>query len=234
MALFAEVERVFVGVENVARFASDIRDMRSGQRSIVSFPAISTRVLPQIITDFRRNHPGTAISLVSRSSRALVDWVAAQRADVGISLMTAETPNVVYEPLGAFSGVCVLHPAHPLAAKDVVLATDLDGEPFIEIGSEDRSRPRVDQVFEGTRIRRHLIIEAQQAEAACAFAAAGAGVSIVEPFSASGFRRDELAVRPFQPLVSFDMWLMFPAFRPRTRMTDAFVETFRTAIEPFR
>jgi DNA-binding transcriptional LysR family regulator len=234
MTLFGEVERVFVGVENVARFASDIRDLRAGQLSIAAFPAIATRVLPKIITSFREDHPGTAVSLVSRSSRSLVDWIAAQRADLGVSLMTAETPNVVYETLGSFAGVCVCHPDHRLAGKGVVTASDLHGEPFIEIGAEDRSRYRVDRAFEGLQVHRHLVIEAQQAEAACAFAAVGAGVAIVEPFSAAGFRPDELAVRPFLPVVAFDMWLMYPTFRPRTQMANAFVEFLRGALEPFR
>lgn len=234
MALHTEVERVFVSVDSVARFASDIRDLRSGQLAIVAFPAIATRVLPQIITAFRSQHSGTAVSLVSRSSRALVDWVAAQRADIGISLMTADTPNMVCEPLGSFAGVCVCHPAHRLAQRDVVHASDLHNENFIEIGAEDRSRFRVHQAFEGLQVHRQIVIEAQQAEAACAFAVAGAGVSIVEPFSATGFRADELAVRPFRPTVSFDMWLILPTLRPRTRMADAFVEVLRTALEPFR
>jgi DNA-binding transcriptional LysR family regulator len=234
MTVFGEVERVFVGVESVERLASDIRNLRTGQLAIVAFPAIATRVLPQIITEFRGAHPNAAVSLVSRSSRALVEWVAGQRADVGITLMTVKTPNVVYEPLGTFPGVCVMHPSHRLARKSTIQAADLDGEAFIEIGAEDRSRSLVDRAFEGTRIGRHLIIEAQQAEAACAFATAGAGVSVVEPFSASGFRQDELAVRPFLPVVSFEMWLMYPAARPRTRMTDAFVEAFSSAMGRFR
>lgn len=234
MILFGEVERVFIGVESVQRLANDIRDLRSGQLAIVAFPAITTRVLPRIVTRFRDAHPDAAVSLVSRSSRALVDWVAGQRADVGISLMTVETPNVVYEPLGAFSGVCVMHPCHRLAARATIVPADLDGEAFIEIGSEDRSRFRVDQAFEGKRVRRRPVIEAQQAEAACSFAAAGAGISIVEPFSASGFRADELAVRPFLPVVTFDMWLMFPGFRPRTQLTDAFLDIFRREVEHYR
>ena len=234
MALAGEVERVFVGVESVSRFAVDIRDLRAGQLSIAAFPAISARVLPPIITAFRTRHPAVAVSLVSRSSRPLVDWIAGQRADIGIGLMKAETPNVVYENLGSFAAVCVCHPKHPLAKKRVIHAADLAGENFIELGAEDRSRFRVDEAFEGLGIRRNLVIEAQQSEAACAFAAAGAGVSVVEPFSADGFRPHELAVRPFRPTVLFEMWLIVPTLRPRSRMADAFVQDLRDALKAFR
>ncbi len=234
MALFGEVERLFVGVEHVARHAGDIRELRQGQLSIAAFPAIAARTLPCIITEFRGIHPGTAVSLVSRSSRTLVDWIAAQRADLGLGLMTVDIPGVQFEPLGSFPGVCVMHPDHRLARKPVIEACDLHGEPFIALGVEDRSRFRVDQAFESLSIRRNIIIEAQQSEAACAFAAAGAGVSIVEPFSASGFRQDELAVRPFHPTVRFDMWLLIASYIPRAHMTDAFVHFLREAVESFR
>ena len=229
-----EVERLFVGVEHVARHASDIRDLRSGQLSLAAFPALAARTLPRIITRFREAHPRIQITLVSRSSRALVDWVAAQRSDFGIGLMAVERPGVVFEPLGSFEGVCVLHPAHPLAARDVIHATDLNGEPFIALGVEDRSQFRVDQAFEGLRVARQVVIESQQSEAACAFAAAGAGISVVEPFSASEFAPNVLAVRPFRPVVRFDMWLLLPAYRPRSRLTDAFIETFRAELQRFR
>lgn len=116
---------------------------------------------------------------MSRSSRLLVEWVAAQQVDIGIGLVTLDRVGVRFEPPGSFEGVCVLPPSHRLAAHKVVHARDLHGERFVALGVEDRSRFKVDCAFEGTSIRREILIEAQQSEAACAFVAAGAGVSIV-------------------------------------------------------
>ena len=233
MLLSAEVERAFVGTEQIARHVANIRDLRSGRLSIVAFPALATRALPHFITSFLADHPETSVSLLARSSQPLVDWVAAQQADIGIGLMASDRAGVVFESIGGFDGVCILPLGHRLARKRIVHASDLADETFISLGMEDRSRFRVDQAFERIAIRRRLTIEAHQSEAACAFTAAGAGVSVVDPFSVYSFDRTQLVVKPFRPVVKFDMWLVFPDHRPRSKITDAFATSFHKWILRF-
>lgn len=230
LMLYGEVDRIFVSVDHIARHAAAIRELRSGQISIAAFPAIATRPLPRLITRFLRDHPETRFSLVARSGRLLTEWVAASRVDVGIGLMLPELPGISYESAGTVDAVCVMSPSHPLARRKVIRAMDLDGQPFISLGTEDRSRYRIDQVFEGSRVQPRIVVEAQQSEAACMFAAEGAGVAIVEPFSASGFTPDQLAVRTLQPRVRFDLWIMTPAHRRRSLIVTSFIELFRQSI----
>jgi DNA-binding transcriptional LysR family regulator len=153
-----------------------------------------------------------------------VEWVASQHVDLGIGLLAMDHPGVRFEHFLRIDGVCVLPPGHRLAARQVIDARDLREEPFISLGTEDRSRFLVDQAFERRDVRRNIVIEAQQSEAACAFVASGAGVSVVEPFSASEFDRSDLVVRRFRPAVSFDMWLLFPLYRKESLLVKGFLE----------
>ena len=230
LTLYREVERMFVSVEAISSLATSIRELRVGQLSIAAFPALATRPLPRIITRFLRSHPGTRVSVVARSGRQLVDWVAANQVDLGIGLLLPDHPGIDFQSAGSVDGVCVLHPRHPLARKKVIHANDLDGLPFISLGTEDRSRYRIDQAFEGLKVKRRTAIEAQQSEAACTFASEGAGIAIVEPFSASEFMPNQLAVRAFRPRVRFDLWLMTPTQRPRSLIVEAFIELFGHSI----
>jgi DNA-binding transcriptional LysR family regulator len=230
LTLYGEVERMFVSVEHISGLAAGIRELRSGQLSIAAFPALATRPLPRIITRFLRDHPDTRVSVAGRSGRMLVEWVAANQVDLGIGLLLLEHPGIEYQSAGSVDGVCVLHPCHPLARRKVIRAGDLDDVPFISLGAEDRSRFRIDQAFEGRRVRRRITIEAQQSEAACTFACEGAGIAIVEPFSASEFATDRLVVRPFRPRVQFDIWLMTPTQRPRSLILESFIKLFQLSI----
>ena len=230
LTLYREVERMFVSVEYISSLATSIRELHAGQLSIAAFPALATRPLPRIITRFLRDHAGTRVCVVGRSGRLLVEWVAANQVDLGIGLLLHDHPGIAFQSAGSVDGVCVLHPRHPLARQKTIHASDLDGLSFISLGAEDRSRFRIDQAFEGLKVRRRIAIEAQQSEAACTFASEGAGIAIVEPFSASEFTPDRLAVRPFRPRVRFDVWLMTPTQRPRSLIVESFIELFQRSI----
>jgi len=226
LSLYREVERIFIGVEHIERHAEAIRDLKAGQIAIAAFPAIATRPLPRLMTRFLHSHPDTRFSLVARSGRLLVELVAADRVDLGIGLMLPEHPGVKANKAGSFEAVCVMSRGHRLASRKFIRASDLDDEPFISLGAEDQSRFRIDKAFEGSGIRRRITIEAQQSEAACMFATEGAGIAIVDPFSAAEFSTGQLVVKPFRPHVRFDLWLMSPIYRQRSRIVDAFVDLF--------
>jgi DNA-binding transcriptional LysR family regulator len=234
LSLFQEVERLFVNVDHIERHAAAIRDMRVGLVAIAAFPAIATRALPIFLNDFTRKHPDMRLSLVARSGRLLVEHVAAGQVDVGIGLMTFDHPGINFESLGAIEAVCVMSPKHRLAKKKFIRAEDIDGEPFISLGSEDQSRFKIDSAFKGKNIHRKIVMEVHQSEAACAFAAQGAGIAMVEPFSASGFRADELKVLSFRPAVHFELWIMTPVYRPKSQLVTALIEEFRSFVGTFR
>ena len=59
-----------------------------------------------------------------------------------------------------------------------------------------------------------------------------AGVSIVDPFTAARFG-DEIDVRPFEPPARFEVFLLFPAFRPHSRLLENFLNRLRAAVAPF-
>src|SRR3546814_17906503 len=120
-------------------------------------------------------------------------------------------------------GVCAAPPGHPLSAKNVIVPSDLDNLPFIALTTEDETQFLVEAFFRGREQRRKIVAEAQMSAAACQFVAEGAGVSIVAPFSAMGFRDDEIVVRKLHRQHFFDLGLIVPTFRPIYLNTRHFI-----------
>src|SRR3954471_23294306 len=56
VALYAEVERSFVGLERIAQAARDLRERRAGVLRIAAMPALCNGVLPRYAGEFLAAH----------------------------------------------------------------------------------------------------------------------------------------------------------------------------------
>ena len=231
--LFAEVERVFVGTSAIAERIKAIKAQRVGHLSIVAFPSLSARVPPSLIGGFMVNHRDVRITLENLGSRPLIDRVESQNVDLGIGMLMIDYPGVRFERLLSMEAVAVMAPSHRLASKRVVRAVDLVGEPFISMGSENRARFLIDQVFEHERVQRDIVIEAQLSEACCSLASRGLGVAIVDPLSAMEFEPRDLAVRRFRPTITFDIWLVLPQHRELSLVAKSFIQHIKGALQEY-
>jgi DNA-binding transcriptional LysR family regulator len=220
--LFSEVQRTMVGTEQIRAKAVEIREKRFGSLHVAAFPALGGRVLPSIISDFIRAHPGVKPLVTSRSSAFLIDWVSAQKSDIGIALLAQDRHGLAFTRFLQVEAVCVLPAKHRLRRARTIRPEDLESEPFIALSTEDRSRFRVEEFFLGRENTHNIVAEMLLSEGACQMVANGSGISIVEPFSAMGFSSDELVIKPLQPKLQFDVWLMYPTHRPMSKIAVDF------------
>lgn len=228
--LHSEVERVFLSVDSVSARARAIKHFDYGEINLVSYPSLAARVLPPILGGFLATRQGLKIEMSSRNSWLLVESVATQGFDLGFGMFAPERPGVRFDKLCSMRAVCVLPPDHPLAIREVIEAKDLHGERFIGMVEEDRAQLEIDRVFAESGSDRDIVIKVQLTEACCSFVAAGVGVSIVDPLSTEGFPASQLIVRPFRPVVNFNVWVVTPSFREPSLATQALIEHVRAAL----
>jgi DNA-binding transcriptional LysR family regulator len=162
--LLSEVDRMFIGVNQVARVATALRDQRWGNLSVAVFPAMAARFLPQIVTDYCCTRPSVRVSIESQRSAPLIDWVATDRVDFGIGLLPGDRSEVRGELIYSLPGVCAVPIGHRLEEKKVISAEDLADEPFISLGRQDRSRFGIDKIFDDLGVPRRLQIETEQSK----------------------------------------------------------------------
>lgn len=231
--LVVEVERVFSGADRIAVVAQALKERRWGQITIAALPAVALRFLPRVLSPFLAERGEVRLSLHARTSPRVIDLVATQQVDLGLSLLPSDHPHVAAERLAHFDMVCVMPKGHRLAARSVIEPSGLQGEPFIALGREDRSRFVIDEAFHGETVGRRVQIEAQLAESACAFVEAGMGVSIVPPFTAADFGEGRIDVRPFRPAIMMDIWLLLPTSRAPSMLTLEVVDLLRQVFQPY-
>jgi DNA-binding transcriptional LysR family regulator len=220
--LYEETDRHFVGLRRLGAIAEGLRTLKAGKLAIASLPALGLKLLPRLLARFVADKPDARIELQVRTSPTVIDWVLAPLIDLGVSLIPIEHRAVRSELLARVPGVCVLPPDHRLAARETITPEDLAGASFVSLGREDRARHMVDHAFARSGIERRMRIETPLSEVACEFVADGAGVSIVDGMTAALFDARRLVVRPFRPVLTFDLYLLTSAVTPLSQMAVAF------------
>ncbi|WP_435656653.1 LysR substrate-binding domain-containing protein [Brucella pituitosa] len=231
--LYAEVDRIFVNVDRIARVATAIQENSWGALRVAAFPAVARCLMPEIILEFQIDHVATRFHIQSMRSRTVVDAVAAQHVDIGVSSMAGDRPEVESILVHTMRAICILPAQHRLAQRSCVHARDLEGEAFISLGQQDGSKSTVDRVFDQLSVNRKILIESGQSETIYSFVAAGAGVSVVDPLCAYNqrdLRETQIAIRPFLPEVDFGLWIIKQKHHQNYRLLDEFERKTRETL----
>lgn len=229
-SLYGQIERAYLGMDYLTRFATDLRELRRGHLVVSVLPTLSVNWMPAIVARFLRDHPGITLSLLTRTSAKVMEWVAEQQVDLGIAMLTADDPMIEHELLWDCEAVCILPAGHELAKKTVIEAHDLQDQPFISLSSTDNSRRNVDRVLEAEDVRVRVVVDTILSATACGLVAEGVGISIVDPMTAAHYANSGIVARRFKPRVTFDFQLLRPLHRPRAQVVDHFIDYLKQAV----
>lgn len=225
LALYEEVERSFVGMSEISRVIEDIRDFRKGSLLIAGMPALALKFLPDVIAGFIAQEPGITVSLRARSSQAVMRHLSSQQFDLGFAALDTDHPAVLRKPIFTSGMLAVLPIGHALGEKDILEPQDFDQQPFIALGAEIGTRSETDLFLSSGPARPRIVAEAQLSASICELVAAGAGISIVEPVTATHYGLSHrVLVRPIAPEQPFRYDLLLPALRKPSRVASRFLE----------
>ncbi len=232
LKLYEDVERALTGFDKVVRSACDIRDLRTGQLRIASLPGPSFGFLPRIVAAFHGAYPEVIVSLQTRSSVQVTEWIEAQLFDIGLAELPVDKPAIEVEPM-ALACVCVLPAGDPLQRLEVITPQDLRERPFISLNPDHLTHRRLKAAFEAAGLTWQPRMECQLFAPACSLAAEGVGATVVDPFTAEDFADRGIVTRPFHPPILHDIGILYPALRPRSRLAEAFASLLKRELARF-
>jgi DNA-binding transcriptional LysR family regulator len=225
--LFEEVQQSLLGVDRIARTAEEIRHQERGVLQVAAAPALSISFLPKATARFLAERPQTPITLLSHSSRTVVDMVVGQRCDIGFAILAMNTPSTHGEPLLATRMVCAVPAGHRLASYSVVTPTDLKGEHFASFPRLLDTRLHIDALFAAHGVERILRFETQISQGLCGFVESGLAVALVDAVTAMEYPGHAIRFIPFEPSVRMDFTVLVPAQRRPAMLVQTYVQYVR-------
>ena len=210
LALMQEVERSFVGLDQIAARAQELRLLSTGRLRLACLPALAHALVPQALVRFIQLLPQATVSIFPQESPWLEQAMSEQRFDVGLSETSEAPAGVLLQTILQVNEVAVLHRSHALCRKPVLAPHDFEGERFISLAAGDPYRGAIDHMFAQAQVTRHTYLETASAVAVCAMVRQGLGLAIVNPLTAMAMSGPELLVRPLAVAIPFRVSLLLP------------------------
>jgi DNA-binding transcriptional LysR family regulator len=231
--LFREVQRSFLGLDRLHRIAKDLRNRRPGNLRIAATVAISFYLLPLVIQRYRKIWPEVRLSLHSCASPEVLEGVATQQYDIGVSTAPPDPPGVRAMNLPIHYAVCVIPEKHPLAAKEVVSARDLDNEPLLLISDYSVMRQKMMRALEAADINLDIVLEATYSAPVCELVKRDVGIAILEPVTARAYAEAGIVIRPFDLSIPVELKLIHSSARPLSDRANAFSNLIKDEFRKF-
>ncbi|MBT3359587.1 MAG: LysR family transcriptional regulator [Rhodospirillales bacterium] len=228
LELYSEVEGLFEKLDAVQKFASDLRDTRSGLVSIASTPTLTYAFLAKAMTRFRRERPGVRILLEVTHTQRTVELAAAGQIDLGFIHAPSENPILQTEKLATAEIICVLPRDHPLADRTTLGPNEIKDFPLIT-NIRNSISPRIEEAFRKGGIERDFAIACNHTMTVNMLVEAGAGIGLVDPWIEKT-RFPSLVRKPFHPRVEISPRALYSRSQSLSRLAERFLEVVREEV----
>jgi DNA-binding transcriptional LysR family regulator len=227
ITLAEEVELALAGLERVNSLIRDISVSATGELRVVAPPSFSEGLLPDMVASFSERYPGIRFNLDSRGIETTKAMIATRAVDCGFMKLPIVGMDLNAETLVASGSVCILPDDHPLAKHEVLTPSLLHRHPLVLLGSGRQWRAQIDRAFSQYGLRPTVAIETHTHGSACALAARGMGIAIVNGLLAKSYIRPPLVQRPFEPPIIHEYAFVTSSLSRPSRLTLDFKDEAR-------
>lgn len=234
--LFVETEKLNRDLLGIRRLAASLKGHAVETIRLVSTPTIAISVLPFAMTEWRRDFPHTRCQLATHHTGEIVNTLRLGEADLAVSLQDPRHPGIVAEPI-AQGVMTVIAPAGTWRAADCgipLTAHGLNGE-LIGHTDNDPLGELVIAACEAQDIHPVFSTVVQTYQIARSLVEAGAGMAVVDPFTAASGSPERLQRRPWAPTIPIQLYLLTASHSPLShgarRLADSIGVAARNCLE---
>jgi DNA-binding transcriptional LysR family regulator len=146
--VFLEASREILTIYgNLGHRLHELHNIVAGEIKIASIYSIGLHELPLYAKAFRALHPNVELVFDYRRSLEVYALVLSGEVDLGLVSYPVERRGLLIEEFLKDKLVLICHPDHPLADRDSISLTDLEGKRFIGLDPLLPTRKIIDRHF---------------------------------------------------------------------------------------
>lgn len=197
-ALLPQAQRLF---EQLSGAMADLRatgPARVERVAIGCLPTVALHVIPAVLAEFARAHPGIGVKLFDNSASEIARRVQAGEAEFGVTIVAANSWDLELRPVVKESFVLLCHAASPVAAQQSLTWTQLKDLPLVRISAETGNRILIDDALGARRETLDWRYEVQRVTTAVELVAAGVAAAIVPQSALDRDRTHDVVAIPLR------------------------------------
>jgi DNA-binding transcriptional LysR family regulator len=233
-ALFAEVEQVYRGVARIDECAQALKSGRLLTLRVLASPSTGLEMVPRAIAALTREFPAARIYLEILAAREMVPRLVAHESDVAISTLPIDEPLLSSKPIGKWTLACVFPKGHAFEQQRSLRPRDILKERLIAFSADTPQGRIIAGWCAQQRREPDVQTEVRAGQTACAMAACGAGVAVVDDLTARGCMTDRLGFRPISRAPSFDVFAVSNQNFAGSLLAKRFVAHAEVALQRLR
>jgi DNA-binding transcriptional LysR family regulator len=228
LLFYEEVDLALGSLERVFSLVRDIADFRVGELKLVAPPSFAEGPLSEIASEFLQLHPNIRLSIDSRSVETAKTLIATRAVDAGFMKLPLDRPDLKSEKVVTSETVAVMAESHPLAAQTELTPLRLHREPLVLLGQGRVFRAQIEAAFAAEGVKPEVRVETHTIGSACALAAKGVGIALVNALLARPYiRPGRLVARRFLPALAHEYAFVTAAGTEPSRLANAFLALAR-------
>lgn len=232
LRFYQRADQVVTAFDDLSSLAKGLRNYDGGEVRIFSTFALSMSVVPEIVARLVKVYPKITVKIITLDAYSYFESHCETENDIVFGPRIGFEAQVKQLPLAEVDCVCVLPEGHRLAAKSQVDVEDLAGEQVISL-LEDNQRLFIkhERLFRDAGVSIEQRIFCHASAAAYELVRRGAGVALMEPFSAPFWEARGIVIRPFRPRMGYEF---IAGLKPGVLQSEAVRVMLESAKEIFQ
>ena len=168
-------------LNNLKRIGNEFSSKDTGTFSIATTHTQARYVLPQVLTNLRKEYPNVNISLHQGTPSQAAQMVLSEEADIAIATESlADYADLVTLPCYDWQHVLVIPPGHPLSLKKKpITLKELSQYPLVTYHPSFTGRQKIDQAFTKHNLNPNIALEAIDSDVIKTYVRIGMGIGII-------------------------------------------------------
>ena len=206
--LYAQIERVYGGVREIDDCARSLRQGQGLVLRVLCSPSLGLALVPRAMAETAARFPGARFTLEAQLAREMAGLLMRGQADLGLSNVPIDHPGLQAQAVGRWHLSCAFPAGHVFESRGELTPPDILAEPLIAFGADTPQGRAIADWCRQSGLEPKSRIEVRSGPAACALAASGAGVAVVDSLTAQAWRDPGLRFRPVKSGAGFQAWAL--------------------------